>query len=86
MRNRGLIWNKRNAALNDVTLDNLDLQDNDRVLDVGFGELHFLLVGSCSWAGGNLSHLAGKWPAGFDLHLPPGPGGQGLCPIWTTVI
>lgn len=33
----GAIWNKRNAALNDLTFASLDLQADDRVLDVGFG-------------------------------------------------
>jgi ubiquinone/menaquinone biosynthesis C-methylase UbiE len=33
----GSIWNKRNAALNDATLASLELQDDDRVLDIGFG-------------------------------------------------
>jgi len=31
------MWNRRNAALNDAALDRLDLQPDDRVLDVGFG-------------------------------------------------
>jgi ubiquinone/menaquinone biosynthesis C-methylase UbiE len=31
------LWNKRNAALNDVVFDNLALQPHDRVLEVGFG-------------------------------------------------
>ena len=33
----GLLWNRRNAALNDTVLTLLDLQPADRVLDVGFG-------------------------------------------------
>jgi ubiquinone/menaquinone biosynthesis C-methylase UbiE len=33
----GAIWNKRKAVLNDATLAGLELQDDDRVLDVGFG-------------------------------------------------
>jgi SAM-dependent methyltransferase len=33
----GRVWNKRNAALNDVTLVHLDLEEADRVLDIGFG-------------------------------------------------
>ena len=33
----GPLWNWRNMALNDLTLTHLDLQVNDRVLDVGFG-------------------------------------------------
>jgi ubiquinone/menaquinone biosynthesis C-methylase UbiE len=33
----GGLWNHRNARLNEVTLDLLDLGANDRVLDVGFG-------------------------------------------------
>ena len=33
----GLLWNRRNIALNDVAFDNLALNPHDRVLDVGFG-------------------------------------------------
>lgn len=33
----GPLWNWRNVALNELTLAHLDLQANDRVLDVGFG-------------------------------------------------
>lgn len=33
----GLVWNRRNAALNDTLLDRLTLQPDDRVLEVGFG-------------------------------------------------
>jgi SAM-dependent methyltransferase len=33
----GPVWNKRNAALNDVTFDHLALNPHDRVLEVGFG-------------------------------------------------
>lgn len=33
----GPLWNRRNSALNDVTLAHLDLQADDRVLDIGFG-------------------------------------------------
>ena len=31
------LWNRRNAALNDLTLEQLVLTSNDRVLEVGFG-------------------------------------------------
>ena len=31
------LWNSRNAALNDMTLDQLKLMPSDRVLEVGFG-------------------------------------------------
>jgi ubiquinone/menaquinone biosynthesis C-methylase UbiE len=31
------LWNKRNAALNNIVFDNLALQPHDRVLEVGFG-------------------------------------------------
>jgi 2-polyprenyl-3-methyl-5-hydroxy-6-metoxy-1,4-benzoquinol methylase len=31
------VWNRRNAALNDMVLNLLSLQPIDRVLDVGFG-------------------------------------------------
>ena len=31
------IWNRRNAALNDVAFDSLALRSHDRVLEVGFG-------------------------------------------------
>ncbi len=31
------LWNRRNMALNDVALAKLDLQPDDRVLEVGFG-------------------------------------------------
>ena len=33
----GLLWNRRNAALNDNVFDLLALQPSDRVLDIGFG-------------------------------------------------
>jgi len=33
----GPLWNKRNAKLNEVTLAQLELQEEDRVLDIGFG-------------------------------------------------
>jgi arsenite methyltransferase len=33
----GPLWNKRNAKLNEVTLAHLDLKEDDRVLDIGFG-------------------------------------------------
>ena len=33
----GPVWNKRNAALNDVAFDHLTLNPYDRVLEVGFG-------------------------------------------------
>ena len=33
----GPVWNKRNAALNDVAFDHLALNPHDRVLEVGFG-------------------------------------------------
>ena len=33
----GPVWNKRNAALNDVAFDQLALNPRDRVLEVGFG-------------------------------------------------
>jgi ubiquinone/menaquinone biosynthesis C-methylase UbiE len=33
----GPLWNRRNRALNDVSLAQLALQANDRVLEVGFG-------------------------------------------------
>jgi SAM-dependent methyltransferase len=33
----GRLWNRRNAELNEVTLELLDLWAEDRVLDVGFG-------------------------------------------------
>jgi SAM-dependent methyltransferase len=33
----GPLWNKRNEKLNDVTLDKLELTQDDRVLDIGFG-------------------------------------------------
>jgi ubiquinone/menaquinone biosynthesis C-methylase UbiE len=32
-----LIWNRRNAALNDTVFDLLELEPTDRVLDIGFG-------------------------------------------------
>jgi SAM-dependent methyltransferase len=32
-----LLWNRRNAALNDRTLSRLQLEATDRVLDIGFG-------------------------------------------------
>jgi SAM-dependent methyltransferase len=31
------LWNRRNRALNDITLQHLNLQSNDHVLEVGFG-------------------------------------------------
>jgi len=33
----GRLWNKRNAKLNEVTLSNLELAEDDRILDIGFG-------------------------------------------------
>jgi SAM-dependent methyltransferase len=33
----GPLWNKRNAKLNEMTLACLELQEDDRVLDIGFG-------------------------------------------------
>ncbi len=33
----GWAWNRRNAALNETVLGILDLQPDDRVLDIGFG-------------------------------------------------
>ncbi len=33
----GLLWNRRNAALNGTAFDLLDLHPADRVLDIGFG-------------------------------------------------
>lgn len=33
----GPLWNKRNVKLNDTTLAYLGLQEEDRVLDIGFG-------------------------------------------------
>ena len=33
----GSIWNRRNSALNDCLMDLLELQPDDRVLDIGFG-------------------------------------------------
>ena len=31
------VWNRRNAALNDAVIDMLDLEPDDRVLEIGFG-------------------------------------------------
>ena len=33
----GRLWNRRNAALNETTLAQLDLQAGDRILEIGFG-------------------------------------------------
>lgn len=33
----GRLWNRRNAALNEATLAQMDLREDDRVLDIGFG-------------------------------------------------
>ena len=33
----GPLWNKRNAKLNEVTFAHLELKEDDRVLDIGFG-------------------------------------------------
>ncbi|MBE7549893.1 MAG: methyltransferase domain-containing protein [Anaerolineales bacterium] len=33
----GPLWNKRNATLNEVTLVHLEPQEEDRILDIGFG-------------------------------------------------
>ena len=33
----GPLWNRRNAALNDLAFDRLSVEPDDRVLDVGFG-------------------------------------------------
>lgn len=32
-----IVWDRRNAALNDVVFDMLDLEPSDRVLEIGFG-------------------------------------------------
>ena len=36
------LWNRRNVALNDVTLRHLNLQSSDHVLEVGFGRGYLL--------------------------------------------
>ena len=40
------LWNRRNALLNDRTLASLHLQEDDRVLDIGFGG-GYLLAQMC---------------------------------------
>jgi arsenite methyltransferase len=55
------LWNRRNAALNDATLDALSLAPGDRVLEIGFGGGYLL--------GRILGRLAGGLAAGID-HSP----------------
>lgn len=33
----GHLWNRRNKVLNDVTIEKLRVQEDDRILDIGFG-------------------------------------------------
>jgi len=51
----GPVWNKRNAALNDVAFDHLALNPHDRVLEVGFGGGYLLGRMSTVVTGGCLS-------------------------------
>ena len=51
----GPVWNKRNAALNDVAFDHLALNSHDRVLEVGFGGGYLLSRMSIVVTGGCLS-------------------------------
>lgn len=53
------LWNRRNAALNDLTLQCLDLQPDDRALEVGFG------------GGYLLGHLADVITQGFIAGADP---------------
>ncbi|MCL4301401.1 MAG: methyltransferase domain-containing protein [Anaerolineae bacterium] len=52
----GPLWNKRNAKLNDVTLAHLELKEEDRVLDIGFGGGYLLARiiprVKCGWVAG----------------------------------
>ncbi len=45
------LWNKRNASLNDLAFDHLDLRADDRVLEVGFGGGYLL---------GRMAHIVTK--------------------------
>jgi hypothetical protein len=38
-----IVWNRRNAALNDVVFDVLDLEPSNRVLEIGFGGGYLVL-------------------------------------------
>ncbi len=40
----GPLWNKRNAKLNEVTFAHLELKEDDRVLDIGFGGGYLLEI------------------------------------------
>lgn len=53
------LWNRRNAALNDVALQTLALEPADRVLEVGFGGGYLL--------GKMLGAVTRGWVAGIDV-------------------
>jgi arsenite methyltransferase len=54
-----IVWNRRNAALNDVVFDMLDLEPSDRVLEIGFGGGYLL---------GRMSTIVTDgWLAGVDV-------------------
>jgi arsenite methyltransferase len=75
----GRIWNRRNAALNDKTLQHLHLQPSDRVLDVGFGGGYLLsamqgivtdgLVAGIDASPLMVANAKRAMPNGPDLHL-----------------
>jgi len=55
----GPVWNKRNAALNDVTLARLEIEEADRVLDIGFGGGYLLAR--------IIPQVKRGWVAGIDV-------------------
>jgi ubiquinone/menaquinone biosynthesis C-methylase UbiE len=55
----GPLWNKRNARLNDVTLACLELEAEDRVLEIGFGGGYLLER--------IISHVKRGFVAGIDV-------------------
>lgn len=82
----GPLWNRRSAALNELTLARLALAETDRVLDVGFGGGYLL--------GKIIPQVKRGWVAGVDVSAalvengrarygkrhPGGTGGSLLCP------
>lgn len=53
----GVIWNWRNAALNESVLAQLELQPTDRVLDIGFGGGYLLSRMAGVVTGGSLAGI-----------------------------
>lgn len=64
----GPMWNRRNAALNDFTLAQLNPHENERVLEVGFGGGYLL--------GRLLSVVTKGWVVGVDVSRAMALNGQ----------